>query len=318
SCQSLHILDLAIPEVIQNGTRSSVVLDCAYRYERYEKEDLVVKWFFNGEPEAVYQWILGKKPEAMGILKGRVNLEYHATKDKYSRHRALEILHPTTELTGLYTCLVSSFHDEEFASKRMIVYAPASSMNMTYSKPSATSVNISCEAHGLYPKPTLALRHSTTRTPVESEVEVLDVEEGYSIYLQAMVEDRTLPRETIFECVLHIPDTEYQVRRSIIYLPGGSNVNSLDHSTTDPTTLTHPPGKPYLPLVISVPTKNLKNTHHLTWPPLYNRTNTTAKQCNINLQKQKTSISLCDQLDKSPPTRRGQKGFKGVWAMEGS
>ncbi|KAK4293648.1 hypothetical protein Pmani_033667, partial [Petrolisthes manimaculis] len=199
SCQSLHILDLAIPEVIQNGTRSSVVLDCAYRYERYEKEDL-----------------------------GRVNLEYLATKDKYSRHRALEIQHPTTELTGLYTCLVSSFHDEEFASKRMIVYAPASSMNMTYTKPSATSVNISCEAHGLYPKPTLALRHSTTRTPVDSEVEVLDVEEGYSIYLQAMVEDRTLPRETIFECVLHIPDTEYQVRRSIIYLPGNKLVGDVE------------------------------------------------------------------------------------------
>ncbi|XP_037801365.1 uncharacterized protein LOC119596274 [Penaeus monodon] len=121
-CRGLHIIELEVPDVIQNGSQSSVLLDCKYHYERYEEEGLVVKWFWNHEPEAVYQWIPGKKPEAMGVLKGRVNLDYPASKDKYSQHRALEILHPTTELTGVFTCRVSSFHDEEYASKRMIVY----------------------------------------------------------------------------------------------------------------------------------------------------------------------------------------------------
>nr|XP_045608701.1 uncharacterized protein LOC123764709 isoform X1 [Procambarus clarkii] len=222
-CCGLHIVDLVVPEVIQNGSRSSVVLDCAYRYERYEQEGLVVKWFWNNEPEAVYQWIPGKMPEAMGILKGRVNLEYPATRDKYSKHRALEILHPTTNLTGSFTCRVSSFHEEDFASKKMIVYAPATSMNMSYSRPATGSVNISCDAHGMFPEPHLLLYKGAskrTRSSVEAEVEVLEGEEGFSIYLEAVLEDRSLRHETIFECVLLIPGTEYQVRRSIIYFPG--------------------------------------------------------------------------------------------------
>ncbi|KAK8723130.1 hypothetical protein OTU49_011856, partial [Cherax quadricarinatus] len=226
-CRGLHIVDLVVPEVIQNGSRSSVVLDCAYRYERYEQDGLVVKWFWNNEPEAVYQWIPGKNPEAIGILKGRVNLDYLASGDHYSKHRALEILHPTTNLTGSFTCRVSSFHEEDFASKKMIVYAPATSMNMSYSKPTSSSVNISCDAHGIYPEPRLLLfkgASKRTRSLVkEAEVEVVETEEeaeGFSVYLEAVLEDRTLRHETIFECVLLIPGTEYQVRRSIIYFPG--------------------------------------------------------------------------------------------------
>ncbi|XP_071532341.1 uncharacterized protein [Panulirus ornatus] len=223
-CRGVHIVDLVVPDVIQNGSRSSVVLDCVYRYENYEQEGLVVKWFWNHEPEAVYQWIPGKRPEAMGLLKGRVNLDFSADRDQYTMHRALEIMHPTTELTGFFTCRVSSFYDEEFASKKMIVYAPATSMNMSYLKPTPGSVNISCQAHGIFPKPRLRLyrdANKRTRSSVkETEVEVVEEQEGFGIYLQSVLEDRTLRHETIFECLLSIPETEYQVRHKIIYFPG--------------------------------------------------------------------------------------------------
>ncbi|KAK8389672.1 hypothetical protein O3P69_008983 [Scylla paramamosain] len=176
-CCGLHIVDLVVPEVVLNGSRSSVVLDCVYRYERYEQAGLVVKWFWNHEPEAVYQWIPGKKPVALGLLKGRVNLDYHATKDKYGRHRAMEVLRPTTDLTGYFTCRVSSFHDEKFTSKKMIVYAPATTMNLTYSRPAPGQVNISCEAHGIYPEPCLTLSRTSThhaRTSVPADVEIVE------------------------------------------------------------------------------------------------------------------------------------------------
>ena len=65
----LQIISVSVPEVIQNGTKTSVVLDCEYRYEQYEIDGLEVKWFWNDEPEAVYQWIPGKKPEALGIFR---------------------------------------------------------------------------------------------------------------------------------------------------------------------------------------------------------------------------------------------------------
>ncbi|XP_068231930.1 uncharacterized protein [Palaemon carinicauda] len=221
-CNALHITDLDVPKVIQNGSRSSVILDCIYSYEPHDQGSLVVKWFWNHEPEAVYQWIPGKKPEAIGILRGRLNLEYSASKDKYSQHRALEILYPTTELTGFYTCSVSSFHDEEFESKRMIVYAPATRVNVSYHKTTPSTVNVTCDAHGMYPKPLLRLYEGATKQSrslvKEAHEEVIEAEDGFSVYLQAQMEDRVLKQqETIFECVLSILETEYQVRRNIIY-----------------------------------------------------------------------------------------------------
>ena len=42
--------------------------------------------------------------------------------DQFRKHRAIKILNPTTELTGIYKCKVSSFVDEDFMQKPMIVY----------------------------------------------------------------------------------------------------------------------------------------------------------------------------------------------------
>jgi hypothetical protein len=42
--------------------------------------------------------------------------------DKWRKHRALKILRPTTELSGSYRCKVSSFVDEDFMQKTMIIY----------------------------------------------------------------------------------------------------------------------------------------------------------------------------------------------------
>ncbi|KAK7082712.1 hypothetical protein SK128_014262 [Halocaridina rubra] len=89
-------------------------------------------------------------------------------------------------------------------------------MNISYQKPSPASVNISCEAHGIYPQPRLVLYEGATKhsrsTVSDVTEEAVETEEGFSIYLQALVDDRTLKQqETIFECVLFIPQTEYQL-----------------------------------------------------------------------------------------------------------
>lgn len=66
----------------------------------------------------------------LGILKGRLNLEYKVSEDQYSMHRALAILNPTTELTGEYTCWVSSFESEAFKRKTLIVYGKCWKMSL--------------------------------------------------------------------------------------------------------------------------------------------------------------------------------------------
>ena len=42
----------------------------------------------------------------------------------------------------------------------------------------------------------------------------------YDVTLYRVVHDRSLRQETIFECVLSIPATQYQIARRLIYYPG--------------------------------------------------------------------------------------------------
>jgi hypothetical protein len=42
----------------------------------------------------------------------------------------------------------------------------------------------------------------------------------YDVRLHRWVRHRSLNEETIFECVLSIPQTPYQLKRNVIYYPG--------------------------------------------------------------------------------------------------
>ena len=61
-------------------------------------------------------------PQALGVLRGRLDLSHVVSDDPYSRHRALAIRRPTTDLSGDYTCLVSSFQAEDKRKKTLVVY----------------------------------------------------------------------------------------------------------------------------------------------------------------------------------------------------
>ena len=121
----VQITDLRVPNGVRNGTGNAAVLDCDYTLKPDEinlNAGLVIKWYFDNNPVPVYQWIIGKKPQGLGILKGRLNLNHRVSDHNYTMHRALYIVNPTTELSGEYKCLVSSFNGEDFQSKTMLVY----------------------------------------------------------------------------------------------------------------------------------------------------------------------------------------------------
>jgi hypothetical protein len=123
---AVQIKVLRVPPSVRNGSRSAL-LDCEYTLKPAEIagdrfSGLVVKWYFNSSPSPVYQWIPGQKPQDLGILKGRLDLSHRASSNVATMHRALYIPNPTTELTGEYKCLVSTFDDEDFMTKKMVVY----------------------------------------------------------------------------------------------------------------------------------------------------------------------------------------------------
>ncbi|CAH0564329.1 unnamed protein product [Brassicogethes aeneus] len=63
-----------------------------------------------------------KKPQGLGVLKDRLNLEYEAGVDANSIHRALHIIKAGPDLSGDYTCSVSTFQSEDIRTKSMLVY----------------------------------------------------------------------------------------------------------------------------------------------------------------------------------------------------
>ncbi|CAG5054818.1 unnamed protein product [Parnassius apollo] len=118
---AIKIVKIEVPEIIQYGLQDAVILDCDYTYGN-NTSGLVVKWFFRNKARPVYQWIVSQKPQDMGILRGRVDLAYRASSDPLKMHRALRIVKPDTDISGDYTCVVSTFMEEDSRTKQMIVF----------------------------------------------------------------------------------------------------------------------------------------------------------------------------------------------------
>lgn len=132
---SVVITSLRVPAEVLNGTGEAVVLDCEYTLRPADlNSGLVVKWFFNNGPTPVYQWIPHQRPQDFGILRGRLKLNYKASSHVDTMHRAMYIVNPTTELSGEYKCFVSTFDDEDFMIKKMIVFCKYSKLPISYEK----------------------------------------------------------------------------------------------------------------------------------------------------------------------------------------
>lgn len=232
---SLHILHLSVPKWVQNGTEDSVVLDCVYNANR-EDEHLVIKWFLNDDPQPIYQWIpeLNKR-FVSSRLKDRINLDYSLSNgNSFTKFRALNLVRPTTELSGRYSCHVMSLAGQDSESKLMTVYAPPKRFDFTYQRVSAHVTNLSCEADGVFPQPTLFLYQSSGRDPVSRPVASAPARmvaptpaegaAGYHVRLTYALDSRALDEsghvEYVFECVLAIPETNYRQQRRLEFEPG--------------------------------------------------------------------------------------------------
>ncbi|XP_021917417.1 uncharacterized protein LOC110828738 isoform X3 [Zootermopsis nevadensis] len=222
----VQIRNLRVPQSVKNGSRSAL-LDCDYTLKPEELAadsylGLVVKWYFNSSPSPVYQWIPGQKPQDLGILKGKLDLKHRSSDHGATMYRALYIRNPTTELSGEYKCLVSTFDDEDFMTKKMVVFVPETSLDMTQTKPNINSVKILCIARGVYPEPKMALLlGNKTKTRMDDvQVETVSQQRSYDIVATKVVQDSDLETPTVFACELRIPDTQYAVSKSVIYYPG--------------------------------------------------------------------------------------------------
>ncbi|XP_074034853.1 selection and upkeep of intraepithelial T-cells protein 1 [Leptinotarsa decemlineata] len=221
SSQSVKINKLEVPEVIHYG--KPVVLDCDFTLEDKDDE-LVVKWFFNGK--WVYQWIPGakKRPQGLGILKDRLNLEYAASVDANSIHRALHILKADPDLSGNYTCSVSTVQSEDIETKSMLVLVSEKNLLLRVLNAKDGFINVECIAEGIFPMPDMVLR-SQQRNITEPDVTFRRRGKLFEVSATTTLPALNDPEE--FSCKLHIPEANYTTRRETVFYPGSSgNLNS--------------------------------------------------------------------------------------------
>ncbi|XP_069169337.1 uncharacterized protein [Procambarus clarkii] len=236
AAEGVSIVRLWVPEVVEANT-SAVVLDCDYQVDEWERPGLVVKWYVD-KIHLVYQWIPPLQPQALGVLSGRVNTTYEASRDPWAVHRALYIPNPDPTLSGQYSCTVSTFEDEDTRTAHLLVWKRAGYVDLMYWRPSEHLVNITCSAEGAAPRPEFTL---FTRDPNGTREEVpvrggsghrrdgLWWAEAWGLIVWAETEP-----DTIIGCTLTLPGTPHMENRKKIYHP---NLPIITTTTTTTTTV---------------------------------------------------------------------------------
>ncbi len=69
--RQLQIVEMRVPTVVEDGSATSVILDCDYVLRSPDKKsELVVQCYFQNGSSPDYQWIPGKRPQDLCGLKG--------------------------------------------------------------------------------------------------------------------------------------------------------------------------------------------------------------------------------------------------------
>ena len=63
---SVVLKEVKVPNLVKNGTREHVILDCIYSLNHSEKDGMILKWYFNGK--TIFQWIPPSKPKVRFFL----------------------------------------------------------------------------------------------------------------------------------------------------------------------------------------------------------------------------------------------------------
>nr|XP_037279273.1 uncharacterized protein LOC119172321 [Rhipicephalus microplus] len=233
-CRAVTIRRLIVPRWVRNGSETPAVLDCEYVYNENDLK-LVVKWFFNDGAEPVYQWIpeMGVR-EAFGVLRQRLDDTFSVnSRDAYSQYRAIRILRPTWELSGKYTCVVTSLAGQDARHQHMTIFVPARTFSFNYSnspppldrllRPHTAELPLSlqCVARGTFPQPVLTLfllKGGRRRPATEAGLRTFTtatIEDGlFDVALHAdAFEGHLSSLADLFECVLEIPYSNYVLTR---------------------------------------------------------------------------------------------------------
>lgn len=219
---SVHIVQIDGPEVVKSG--SELMLDCNFDYMAEEELQLDLKWYFNGSPIPVYQWVpsMKKGPQVIGeMFKESLDLDYVAHNDTFKRHRALRVAKSDHRFSGTYQCKVSSFLDEDFQQKEVLVYTPPHNIQIipSISGEGDKYLNISCSVTGVYPLPVIDLswtNNASTEYMPRMDTVVKTAPSGLlDVTVSSIVEKSVFTPDVVIACDVTLPNTPHYVREEL-------------------------------------------------------------------------------------------------------
>ncbi|GBM56034.1 hypothetical protein AVEN_34736-1 [Araneus ventricosus] len=110
----------------------------------------------------------------------------------------------------------------------IFLLVPANEFELSYTELSDASVNVTCEAQGLFPPPVLKLYlGSSAGSPLQTVTDAVSVVKpkysgAYDAFLYRTFSASELSKNgaSVFECFLELPGTNYARAKRIAYYPG--------------------------------------------------------------------------------------------------
>ncbi|XP_031845578.1 uncharacterized protein LOC116432604 [Nomia melanderi] len=224
---------LEVPRIVRNGT-GPIDLSCLYRV-RSDENGLVVKWYHN--MDQIYQWIPPMPPQDVGVINGLAEYPEENLRQPNSQS-VIHLRMATVEMSGEYTCTISTFQGEDSKRSRMIVYAPEKDATIHVSSFNETHLNLTCVVNGAYPRP--ILKFYVEGAEVHSYYDRTEKTEWYrkDLSVKRVVIVRNTFEPTLLDCEVSIPRTDYKRRERIIYYPAQS-LSQISSASRNPSTFVY-------------------------------------------------------------------------------
>jgi len=215
--QAVSSVSISTPGSLKAG--QDLTLDCDFEFEGAEATQLDLKWYFNGSPIPIYQWVpaLDLGPQVIDpMFKDNLDLKYQAHGDNMKKHKALHIVNPDQRFSGNYRCRVSSFVDEASAENEVIVYVPPSQVLITQlQKDTSELQNITCQVLGIFPQPLVSLVWSENKTMLNSDDMVVIPNKAnsglFDVSIAAIIDEYDVTNEDMITCEITIPGTDFNI-----------------------------------------------------------------------------------------------------------
>ncbi|XP_050094854.1 uncharacterized protein LOC126577352 isoform X3 [Anopheles aquasalis] len=245
-CSAVKIINLKVPSTYlldqTSKTPDPLILDCEYEVDENEK-GFVLKWLLDNQP--VYQWIPSKNPFPFQSFKNRVDTSYVVSQEHMHKHRAMAIIKPLANFTGEYMCTVQTYSGIDRKSAKLKIIVRESKFDLSYYLNGDGYITVDCHARDISPLPKLQIRINDELFTTDNLKSVRGENGLYNASISGRIRKDQLESPATIECLLSIPETNYNKRRSTTYYDpealgsgkAGSNMTDSNGASSLPVPL---------------------------------------------------------------------------------